>query len=62
MNNPLRKVSRYATDVTEELRRCTWPSGKEVISSTVLVLAVGAALALFIMGADFFLGNLIQAI
>ncbi len=62
MTNPLRKVSRYATDVAEELRRCTWPSGKEVGSSTVLVLAVGFALAAFIMVADFVFRKLIYAI
>ncbi len=62
MTNPLRKVSRYATDVAEELRRCTWPSGKEVGSSTILVLVVGLALAVFIMVADFFFGKLIYAI
>ncbi len=62
MTNPLRKVSRYATDVAEELRRCTWPSAKEVGSSTVLVLGISFALAVFIMVADFFFGKLIYAI
>ena len=62
MTNPLRKVSRYATDIAEELRRCTWPSGKEIGSSTVLVLTVGLALAVFIMVADFVCRTLIYAI
>ncbi len=42
------RVTRYLREVWAELRRVDWPSRRELIGSTLIVLVVLAALALYL--------------
>jgi preprotein translocase subunit SecE len=50
-----RKLSQLLKDVQVEMGKVTWPTRDELTSSTVIVLVVSLALALFIFIADLFL-------
>ena len=43
---------QYARDVRQELSRVTWPSRKETLITTGLVLALSALAAVFFLVAD----------
>ncbi len=42
------RIGRYLRDVSAELRRVDWPSRKELTGSTLIVLVVLLALALYL--------------
>jgi len=55
-NEPPRKSSllkpRWAQDIISELRKVTWPSRREVMNLTVVVLVVSLLLGALLGGAD----------
>ena len=46
------RVRRFIADTISELRRCSWPSRRELLESTVLVVVAMVILALFVAGVD----------
>ena len=56
VNEPPRKSSllkpRWAQDIISELRKVTWPSRREVMNLTVVVLVVSLLLGMVLGGAD----------
>lgn len=50
MKNPFFAVRGYVTEVADELKRCTWPTGLELRDLTIVViiavLILGAAIAI----------------
>ena len=56
----LARVATYIRETREELRKCTWPSVDELKGSTVVVLVAMGLLAVFTVGADFILSQLIR--
>jgi preprotein translocase subunit SecE len=54
--NPLIK---YLTESAVELKKVTWPTRKETVNSTVVVVAVVVGVALFLGAVDFGLSELV---
>lgn len=52
MSNP----AKFLRDVRQEMNKVTWPTRRETIQSTILVLVLSAVFALFFMMIDSLLG------
>ena len=46
------RVRGFIADTISELRRCSWPSRREHLETTVLVVVAMVILALFVAGVD----------
>ena len=57
-----KRVSRYLREIKQELKKVTWPSKEELISSTVVVIATVAFFVLLIGGLDFVFAKLVKFI
>ena len=60
--NIITKTIDYLKASRQELKKVVWPSRKEVIQHTILVIAVSLGVAFFLGGIDFILTLLIEAI
>ncbi|HET8577997.1 MAG TPA: preprotein translocase subunit SecE [Methylomirabilota bacterium] len=58
----VRKVQEFFREVAAEFRRVNWPSRAEVAASTVVVLAVVFALALYLGLVDVILSRIVGVI
>jgi preprotein translocase subunit SecE len=52
MSNPLIKAREFVTEVVTELKRSQWPSQKELMDSTLLVIVSMVLLGLFVSVVD----------
>lgn len=50
-----KKIKKYFTEVTTELKQTTWPSKDNTKNMTLLVVLVAALLAIYLGGIDFLL-------
>lgn len=55
-----KRVSRYLREVRQEIKKVTWPSKEEIISSTLVVLVTVAFFVLLIGGLDFVFAKLVR--
>ena len=46
------KIRRFIADTVAELGRCTWPTRRQLVESTCLVVVAIAVLAVFVAGVD----------
>ncbi|MFH1552760.1 MAG: preprotein translocase subunit SecE [Candidatus Omnitrophota bacterium] len=53
------KIGKFISQVKTEMKKVSWPSRQELISSTIVVLTSTLILALFIGVCDLFLSRLI---
>ena len=53
--NILNKVVNYIRESKDELKKVVWPSRKETIKYTLIVIGISLAVAIFLGTADFFL-------
>ncbi len=58
----IRKVVQFLKEVKFELKRVTWPSRKQTLSGTAVVLVIVLIAALFLGIVDFGLAELIKII
>lgn len=49
----MQKIQRYLTSSLEELRRVVWPTRKQAIALTVVVLVFTAIVAVYLSGLDY---------
>ena len=56
------KITTFISEARVELKKVNWPSRKELIDSTKVVLITSFLLALFIGVVDFILSQLITAV
>ena len=60
------KVAKYFRELRSELKKVVWPTPKQVLKSTLIVIVCVIIVGLFIWGFDFVAGNgikwLIEAI
>lgn len=56
------KIIQFIKEAKIELKKVNWPTRKELIDSTKVVLITSALLAAFIGGIDFFLSQLINSL
>ncbi|NLZ45430.1 MAG: preprotein translocase subunit SecE [Clostridiales bacterium] len=54
------KIIKYFKDLKSELKKVVWPSRKQVLNNTWVVLVVMAVVGLFLAGLDTGLGFVIQ--
>ncbi|MBE6364131.1 MAG: preprotein translocase subunit SecE [Lentisphaerae bacterium] len=46
------RIRRFCADTVAEMRRCSWPSRRQLLESTVLVVVAMVILACFVAGVD----------
>lgn len=56
MTNPI----QFLREVRSELAKVVWPSRRQVIETTIAVIALSLIVAVFLGGVDFALNKLIQ--
>lgn len=52
MTNPIKPAAAYLRESKEELEKVTWPSRKETIRYSALVIAVSIVMGAFFAGLD----------
>ena len=62
MKNLFKKIRDYIADVWSELKRVSWVRRKELVTTTAVVIAFSAALAIFIGIFDFIFSRLLQLV
>jgi len=58
----LDRATRYLKEVRSELRKVTWPQRKEVIGSTVVVIAATFVVSFFLGAVDLVLSKVLVLI
>lgn len=58
----MKKIIAFVKEAREELKKVNWPSRKELIESTKIVIVASILLAVFIGVLDFVLTKLINVI
>lgn len=56
------RLARYIQESREELRKVLWPSRKETVRSTLLVIGISIAVALFLGIIDFALNFALERV
>lgn len=56
------KISKYFSEVSQELSKVSWPSREELYGSTVVVIVLCLVISVFIFGVDFILNHMIGVI
>ncbi len=56
------RVVKFLIEAQGELKKVVWPTQKEIVNLTIVVLAVSLAVGLFLTGADFVFSWLIKLI
>jgi len=59
---PIQKISRYLQEVRVELRKTTWPSKEDLISSTKVVLGTVIVVGVYVWLMDVILGMITNPI
>lgn len=57
--NP-KKIRQYLQEAREELKKVTWPTKKQVVNHSLLVIAISVAAALFLAMLDLLFSQGIQ--
>lgn len=52
----------YFSEVIRELKKVTWPSRKQTLNKTLLVIAISLILAVYLGGIDFVFQKLTEAL
>ncbi|MFO7821205.1 MAG: preprotein translocase subunit SecE [Lentisphaeria bacterium] len=53
MTNPINKIRNHYHETVTELKKCTWPTWRELGESTLVVVVSGAILSVFVFAIDF---------
>lgn len=53
MTNPVVKLREFFAEVMTELKKSAWPTRKELVDSTVVVIVTILVMGLFVAAADF---------
>jgi len=62
MKNPVKKLVQYVKESYVELKKVTWPTRKETVNYTLLVIGISLFVAAFIGIADYILNLGIEQI
>jgi preprotein translocase subunit SecE len=60
MANPVEKTRTFLTEVMAELKKSSWPTRKELIDSTVVVMITVLIFGLFVAFADMVLVRIVS--
>jgi preprotein translocase subunit SecE len=58
----IQKISKYLSEVKQELSKVSWPTREEVYGSTGVVVVLCIIFSLFVFGVDFLLNRLLDVI
>ncbi|MCF7907055.1 preprotein translocase subunit SecE [Patescibacteria group bacterium] len=56
------KLTNYFKNSARELKRVNWPTKKETVNNTALVIGISLGVALFLGIVDFFLTQILQLV
>jgi preprotein translocase SecE subunit len=56
------RITRFFQEAWQELKKVTWPTPEQARNLTILVLAVSAAVGLYITFFDYFFGLIAKAL
>ncbi|MBR6372174.1 MAG: preprotein translocase subunit SecE [Victivallales bacterium] len=56
MTNPITAIQKYYDETVVQLKKCTWPTKKELYESTIVVVSSLVLLAAFVMIVDWVSG------
>jgi preprotein translocase subunit SecE len=60
VGNPFAGTVAFVRDVRSELRKVSWPTQRETLNLTVVVLALSVAMGIFLGGTDFIFQELFR--
>ena len=52
MKNPIKAIQKYYDETVEQLKKCTWPSPKELYDSTAVIVTSLVIITVFVMVVD----------
>ncbi len=52
MAQPVKKATDFLTDVGGEMRKVTWPGGRQTTTSTLVVIVFSLVVSLYLFGVD----------
>ena len=58
-SNPVVKTRDFFAEVVAELKKSAWPTRKELIDSSLVVIATVLILGMFVAGADIIIGRIV---
>lgn len=58
----LLRLSAYAAETREELKKCTWPTSSELVSSSIVVVISTLILGVYTLGLDFIIYRLLRLV
>jgi preprotein translocase subunit SecE len=53
MTNPVTKIREFCAEVAAELKKSSWPTRKELVDSTIVVMITIGIMGVFVAMADF---------
>lgn len=56
------RIRKYIIEVTAELRKVTWIKGRELLTTTLVVILFSSVLAGFVFLFDFIFSNLLKLV
>lgn len=56
----MRKILTFLSEAKAELLRVNWPTQKQIIRYTLLVIAISIAMAVFLGGLDLLFSSLVE--
>jgi preprotein translocase subunit SecE len=60
--NPVVKTREFVTEVIAELKKSAWPTRKELVDSTLVVIVTVLILGVFVATADIVFGRIISVL
>ena len=61
-SNPVVKTREFVTEVIAELKKSAWPTRKELVDSTLVVIVTVLILGVFVATADIVFGRIISVL
>ncbi len=52
MASPIEKSSTFLSEVVAEMKKVTWPDGKQTAASTLVVIIFSVIVSLYLFGVD----------
>jgi len=62
MSNPIQAIQNYYEGTVEQLKKCSWPSKKELYDSTIVIVFTMVLSTVFVMVTDWLCELLVRLI
>lgn len=54
------KINNFFTEVRREIKKVNWPTPKETVRYTLIIISVSIVIAIFLGGVDFLFKSLLE--